>query len=192
MPMDDEYERRTIVGADDYDRMFATGGEPIAVGYGPPGYGPPQGYPPYGYEPPPQLPPPNYNVGAMPHHTRRQVQSQRASRDRKFPIGFNSTAIQPGEERDIEVKPQVLFRGERLAVASDLARNFVIVDIKVGKNSQLAATGEMAAEAFSTLAVGVQMELDTAQPGIVLTVRVRNISGLASDFRAVMHGAVME
>jgi hypothetical protein len=111
---------------------------------------------------------------------------------RHFPIGFTQAQIQPGQVAEVEVKPQVLFRGERLAIAPSNARSFNIVDIKVGKDSQLAATGEMPAEAFSALAVGVRMELDTAQPGIVVVLIVRNIDTTPQDFNAVLYGTVFE
>jgi hypothetical protein len=111
---------------------------------------------------------------------------------RHFPIGFTQTGIAPGQVAEVEVKPQVLFRGERLAVAPSNARSFNIVDIKVGKDSQLAATGEMPAEAFSALAVGVRMELDTAQPGIVIVLIVRNTDTTNQDFNAVLYGTVFE
>ena len=100
--------------------------------------------------------------------------------------------VAPGAATDIEVKPQVLFRGERLAVAPSIARYFDVIDIKVGKDSQLAATGEMPAESFSALAVGVRLELDTASPGITLTITVRNIDTSPQDFKAVLYGTVLE
>ena len=111
---------------------------------------------------------------------------------RHFPIGFTQAAIPPGQVAEIEVKPQVRFQGHRLAVAASQARYFNIVDIKVGKDSQLAATGEMPAEAFSSLAVGTQMELDCAPPGIVITLIVHNTDVAAQDFGAVLYGEVEE
>lgn len=90
------------------------------------------------------------------------------------------------------MKPQVRFQGHRLAVAASQARYFNIVNIKVGKDSQLAATGEMPAEAFSSLAVGTQMELDCAPPGIVITLIVHNTDTAAQDFGAVLYGEVEE
>ena len=50
----------------------------------------------------------------------------------------------------------------------------------------------MPGESFSALAVGVRMELDTAKPGIVITIRVRNVDTVAHDFKAIMYGAVLE
>jgi hypothetical protein len=138
--------------------------------------------------------PPHHGGG---HHEGRQVgrmrvHSEEPQHERQFPIGFELTNIAAGDEEDIEVKPQVLFRGERLAIAQSIARYFDVLDIKVGKDSQLAATGPLTGEAFETRAVGVRMELDTAQPGIVITLRVKNIDTAAHDFKAVLYGRVLE
>jgi len=140
-------------------------------------------------EPPPQRRRPSHEAA----HGPRVIHSEPTHEKRRhFPIGFTQAQIQPGQVSEVEVKPQVLFRGERLAVAPSNARSFTIVDIKVGKDSQLAATGEMPAEAFSALAVGVRMELDTAQPGIVIVLIVRNTDTTAQDFNAVLYGTVFE
>jgi hypothetical protein len=111
---------------------------------------------------------------------------------REFPVGFVQDGIAAGANAEIEVKPQVRFQGHRLAVKASVARYFNIVDIKVGKDSQLAATGEMPAEAFSSLAVGTQMELDCAPPGIVITLIVHNVDTATHDFGAVLYGEVEE
>jgi hypothetical protein len=135
-------------------------------------------------------PPPYPQPG---HHAEGpRVVREHPQHARQFPIGFTKSGIAPGTATDIEVKPQVLFRGERLAVAPSIARYFDVIDIKVGKDSQLAATGEMPAESFSALAVGVRLELDTASPGITLTITVRNIDTTAQDFKAVLYGTVLE
>ena len=135
--------------------------------------------------PPPYPQPGHHNEGP-------RVVREHPQHARQFPIGFTKSAIAPGTATDIEVKPQVLFRGERLAVAPSIARYFDVIDIKVGKDSQLAATGEMPAESFSALAVGVRLELDTASPGITLTITVRNIDTSPQDFKAVLYGTVLE
>jgi hypothetical protein len=122
-----------------------------------------------------------------------RVQHQTSAEDiRMFPIGFQMLAIAAGDVEEIEVKPQVRFQGRRLAVAPSIARYFDIVDIKVGKDSQLAATGALSGEALSALAVDVRVELDPAPPGIVITLSVRNNDAVAHDFRAVLYGLVEE
>jgi hypothetical protein len=60
---------------------------------------------------------------------------------REFPIGFQTALTTPMPANTtvgIEQKPQVLFRGERLAVPNSIVLNFDVNDIKVGKDSQLA------------------------------------------------------
>jgi hypothetical protein len=126
-------------------------------------------------------------------HTTAAYPRPRSPSCRHFPVGFVQAQIPAGQTYEIEVKPQVKFQGHRLAVQSSQARYFNIIDIKVGKDSQLAATGEMPAEAFSSLAVGTQMELDEAPPGIVITLIVRNLDPAnAQDFGAVLYGTVQE
>ena len=123
---------------------------------------------------------------------RKRLVAEEPTHERQFPMGFRYENIAPNDEEDIEVKPQVYFRGERLAIPPSIARFFDILDIKVGKDSQLAATGTMPGESFSAHAVGVRMELDTAKPGIVITIRVRNVDTAPHDFKAVLYGAVLE
>jgi hypothetical protein len=121
-------------------------------------------------------------IEELPHHPR------------EFPIGFGSTAPIPASQTgQIEVKPQVLFRGERLAVPNSLVLNFDISDVKVGKDSQLAAPGDMPSECFSNISVGVRMQLDTAEPGITVTLFPKNTdSNNAHGFKSVMYGTVVE
>ena len=159
----------------------------------------------YVHAPHPQAPNGHHEEHREQHHERQRdrhrggravggmrVHSEEPQHERQFPIGFELTNIAAGDEEDIEVKPQVLFRGERLAIAQSIARYFDVLDIKVGKDSQLAATGPLTGEAFETRAVGVRMELDTAQPGIVITLRVKNTDTAAHDFKAVLYGRVLE
>jgi hypothetical protein len=190
--------REMIVGREhihgghrNYDELIEMSGEPAPHPQAPQHAPPPQhpqmhrqhthGH--YEHEAPPPAP-------TLPR--RRHLVAEEPTHERQFPIGFAKDNIAPGDEEDIEVKPQVYFRGERLAIAPTIARYFDVIDIKVGKNSQLAATGDMPGESFSALAVGVRMELDTAKPGIVITLRVRNVDTQAHDFKAVLYGAVLE
>jgi hypothetical protein len=178
-----------------------------------PGYPPHPGHPamhphqmPHQYAPPPHayaqpqhhMPPPHHFVRAKAQaYTRAdggpRVVQRKPSDLREFPVGFIAPGVAAGQPVSIEVKPQVLFRGERLAVANSIAPFFVINDIKVGKDSQLAASGNLPAEAFSNLSVGVRMELDTAEPGIVITLNVTNTDSTGPhDFRAVLYGTVLD
>jgi hypothetical protein len=113
---------------------------------------------------------------------------------REFPVGFESAAgIAAAGTATLEVKPQVYYRGERLAVAASIATNFDLTDIKVGKDSQLAVSGNMPCECFSNVSVGVRMILDTAEPGIVIDLFIINTTAATtSTFRAVLFGTIID
>lgn len=153
-----------------------------------------------------------YDEGHPYHHHRRPygvpVAYERAAapsvtevhptHPREFPIGFSSEVlpdgvVPAGQTQGIEQKPQVLFRGERLAVPNSIVLNFDLEDLKVGKDSQLASPGSMPSECFSNLSVGVRMQLDTAEPGITITLSVTNNDpNNAHVFKSVMYGTVIE
>jgi hypothetical protein len=122
------------------------------------------------------------------------VVDEQPTHTREFPIGFTSvTPIAALTTPGIEVKPQVLFRGERLAVPNSIVLNFAVSDIKVGKDSQLAAPGSMPSECFSNISVGVRMQLDTAEPGITITLFMNNTDpNNAHNFSSVLYGTVIE
>src|SRR5690349_18830479 len=77
-------------------------------------------------QPPPHGPPPPMHPHHHPHHQhhhaqqhdyyayeeprRKRLIAEEPTHERQFPIGFIRENIQPNEEEDIEVKPQVYFR----------------------------------------------------------------------------------
>lgn len=115
------------------------------------------------------------------------------SKSREYPLGFASDApVAAGASASITTRPQVPFRLDRLVVPSDLAGLFTIDDVKVGKNSQFAAEGAVPARIFQENGVGVCLKGDTAQISMNVTIRVTNISGAASMFRAAVIGPAVE
>ena len=112
---------------------------------------------------------------------------------REFPIAHVSLAVPKGGTVNIESKPQVMFRGERLAIPASIVANFDVVDVKIGKDSQLAADGQLPGECFSNLSVGVRMLLDTAEPGILIVLRVINLdANNPHDYKSCFFGTVLE
>lgn len=112
---------------------------------------------------------------------------------RTFPLGFLSNgAIGAGASVVIVSRPQVLFKGRRLVVPSDIAGDFSIDDVKVGKNSQFVAEGAIPARVLQENAFGVEMELDTAQISQDISLAITNISGAARVFRAALLGRAAE
>lgn len=112
---------------------------------------------------------------------------------REYPLGFASTAaVGAGASGVVTAQPQVPFRIDRLVVPSDIAGLFTIDDLKVGKNSQFAATGSVPARIFQENGVGVCLKGDTAQVSMLVTLNVTNISGGAATFRAAVIGPAVE
>ena len=119
------------------------------------------------------------------------VKTHGYSKGRSQSLGFEFLAIQPGATVDVTANPQVLFKPKRL-VYTGPANTFVIQDAKIGRSSQFVASGPQAADAYPPTSTVDNMELDTAKPGVVITLRVQNVSGVAADFRATMFGLVAE
>lgn len=127
---------------------------------------------------------------------RLRVVDEQPIHERQFPIGFVTDVgfnVPANSTLQITAQPQVVFRGERLAVPNSIVLNFQLVDIKVGKDSQLAAPGNMPTECFSNISIGVRMQLDTAEPGITLTLVPQNTDTVNSHpFSSVLYGTVIE
>lgn len=169
------YGQPTVVGHDQYGRPMIVGADAPAAAVAP-AISPAQ---PVAY----------VRSGEGP-----QVIEEHPKHPREFPIGFQQVAppIPGNTTQGIEQKPQVLFRGERLAVPNTIVINFDVNDIKVGKDSQLASPGNMPSECFSNLSVGVRMQLDTAEPGITITLSMFNTDVNPHFFKSVLYGTVIE
>lgn len=124
------------------------------------------------------------------------VVSQRAPmRAREYPLGFDSGAIliPNNTSASITNRPQVVFRTERLVVPSDIGGGFVVDDVIVGKNSQLASnTVGLPARIFDERSVGVRLAADTAQISQDITLKITNVSGAPARFRAAIIGPAVE
>lgn len=121
------------------------------------------------------------------------VQSERPTKAREFPLGFESAApIAPGAAATITSRPQIPFRAQRLVVPSDIAGSFSILDLRVGKNSQFTSAGAVPGRTFQENAVAVGLRCDTAQISQDVTLQVQNIGGAPQTFRAAVIGAAVE
>lgn len=121
------------------------------------------------------------------------VDDTQPTKRRRYPLGFDSRDdIGPGLGFPVEAWPQTLFRGERLVVPSAIAEDFVLNDIIVGKDSQKVAPDPLPAEVFTEVGVDVNLNLDTAQPGVIITLNVTNIDTDPHRFRAALIGTSVE
>jgi len=115
-----------------------------------------------------------------------------ANKARQYPLNFRQDAVAAGATVDIQANPQALFKGQRLVVPSFIAVFFDIEDLTVANKSQFVAPGALQASVFSENAVNVLQEFDSAQPGVLITLRVTNTDVDPQDFRATVIGAVIE
>lgn len=111
---------------------------------------------------------------------------------REYALGLGSTSVMGSTSANINVQPQVVFRPERLVIPSNVAIDFLLTDLKVGKNSQLASTGAVPAIAFSEQAFGVRLKMDTAQISMFVTISVTNQNPNARNFQGVIIGPAVE
>jgi len=114
------------------------------------------------------------------------------TKSRRYPLGFPTTAVTAGLTAVASAQPQIPFRGERLIVPSDFAGGLLITDIKVGKNSQLAAANPLPARAFTEFGWGVDLHLDTADISQFVTLNLTNTSQHDITFNAVILGRAVE
>jgi len=91
--------------------------------------------------------------------------------------------------------PQTPFRPRRLVISAVMApvianvvpiENIVITDIRVGKNSQLIATGSIPAAAFAGAANEMLFKFDTGRPGIVIAVEIQNVIPATTDITVTL------
>lgn len=112
---------------------------------------------------------------------------------RRFPLGFESNGtVAAAATVTITSRPQVLFKGQRLVIPSDVAGDFTIDDLKVGKDSQFVAEGSIPGRVLQENATMVDFDLDTAQISQDISLIVTNIGGAPRTFRAALWGKVAE
>ncbi len=110
---------------------------------------------------------------------------------REFPLGFPTTALAAATTANIQTQPQVPFRGRRLAIPSDIAGSILVNDLKIGNASMFPNSNPVPGRMFSELAVGIDLNLDTAQISQVVSLNVTNTSGGAVTFNAAIIGTVV-
>lgn len=114
------------------------------------------------------------------------------TKSRRYPLGFPSTTVVATLTAVTSAQPQIPFRGERLIIPSDFAGSLLINDIKVGKNSQLAAANPLPARAYTEFGWGTDMHLDTADISQFVTLNLENTSAHNVHFNGLILGRAVE
>jgi hypothetical protein len=120
------------------------------------------------------------------------VKDMAPTKAREFILGFDSTAVPGSTSANITKRPQVIFRPERVVIPSAVGVDFQVVDIKVGKNSQFSASGEVPAVVFAETSFGVRLKMDTCQVSMDVTISVRNTNAAQRNFTAAIIGPAVE
>jgi hypothetical protein len=122
----------------------------------------------------------------------RIVRESGPKRVRQFPLGFPTTTINAAASATITAQTQVVFRPRRLLIPSDIAGSLLVNDLKVGKNSMFPSADPIPARVFSENAVGVDLQLDTAQVSQLISLSLSNTSGANVSFNACVIGDALE
>jgi hypothetical protein len=113
---------------------------------------------------------------------------------RVYHMGFDAGAdTDAGVAGTATQQPQVTIRSERLIVPSFIAPFFTIDNIIVGKDSQSAVgNNPVPASTYSEVAVGVRLNLKTANLGHLVTIAFTNVDTDAHRFRATIIGTAVD
>ena len=106
-----------------------------------------------------------------------QDQPQNGSRRQVCPVP--SVTVPAGDTAQVQVAPQRLFKTERISLsqtdaAGAAVTGCIVTDVKVGQNSQFAASGNIPVDSFRPDAVSAFVDLDTADIGNLVTVTYSN------------------
>ena len=116
------------------------------------------------------------------------VQEREWTKSREYILPFTFLAVGSGLSATLSSSPQWPFRPYRVVVPSSIAPSVLINSINVGQQPAFAADGAVSAEGFSEVAWGTHICLDSASPGINITVTVTNTSAAPLDIRLMMLG----
>jgi hypothetical protein len=113
---------------------------------------------------------------------------------RMYHMGFDAGAdTAAGIAGSATQQPQVTIRPERLIVPSFIAPFFTVDNIIVGKDSQSAVgNNPVPATTYSEVAVGVRLNLKTANLGHLVTIAFTNVDTDPHRFRATMIGTATD
>jgi hypothetical protein len=109
--------------------------------------------------------------------------------DGDYVLGLGSTPVRANSSANINVQPQMDFRPEHLVIPASIAPDFLINDIKIGKNSQLISIASLPAEAFTTRSGINRLKMDIARLSMFVTVSVTNISPADRYFQGAIFGS---
>jgi hypothetical protein len=119
------------------------------------------------------------------------MQPQGCLQARYLPAGFESLAILTTASAVVTVRPQCLFRADRLVIPyAGNGEFFSITAFNIGQTNLLVGAGPVPAGTFAENATGMirGLGLPTNQPVQEITLVFKNISGATHDIRGCFEG----
>lgn len=111
---------------------------------------------------------------------------------RRQVIGHEPVTVAGGATAQVELKPQQLFRVERIFIPSEIASSFRLRDIRVGNQSQLLQAGSLPAQAFTEVSIDSYVDFDTADIGNTITLEFTNKTNEEKVFSSMLAGTVVK
>jgi len=112
---------------------------------------------------------------------------------RIYMIGFDSVATIAVGATTIQTQtPQVPFKGTRLLVPAAIAASFSILDFRIGIHPQIITSTGVPAQSFSENVTDNDMDMNTASPGILVSLTATNIGAAPTRFQASIRGVALQ
>lgn len=120
------------------------------------------------------------------------VRRQKRNRRRRLIVPIPVTTVAAGGTAEVTIQPQRLFKCKRFIIPSGIAGDFRFTDIKVGQQSQLAASGDVPAGAFTEVTVDGYVDFDSSDIGNLIVFEVSNTDAAnAHDLEGVLLGTAV-
>ena len=105
-------------------------------------------------------------------------------------IGLGSTLVYGVSSAYINVQPSEDFHLDRLIISSDVAKYFLVTDIKVGSESQFQSPGCIPGLSFTENVFAIKLKGDMVRPSQFITVSVTNQAPNGCNFQGVLIGHI--
>jgi hypothetical protein len=126
-----------------------------------------------------------------PQHGYGNVEAVPVTEGSKFTEMSESLMVPPGCVAQLTNRAQAIFRPEQIMLDSEEAVFFDVIDIRVGKNSQLLAAGAIPAKFFHE-GNEIRLKCDTAQVSMDISIMVVNKSAEPRKLHGALLGPMVE
>lgn len=120
-----------------------------------------------------------------------QGSGELSSHDEENILGFPTVDVPAFSVVTLVTRPNWVFRPNRLIIPEKVAASFMVLDLKVGKDSQLMSAHPVAAVVFGEHDKNPRMRMDTLQMSMDAIIVVRNITPATQTFTACLIGRVI-